>query len=240
MAIDFEVGSSQWIDQGDDLPALNAKTAACIMAWVKLESAAATMGICSMSIGPPPGSSAASRMTLEVRSTRAIQIVVRALDTDSSLSLLSTGLLTLGVRHHVAGVVDIANDIFEVYIDGVLDASSSPAFTPTAFDTTNAKNSAIAARPDGSSEFLDGVLEDTRLYSRRVLAAEIATMHATRGIDGIVHGLEGRFLLNEGHDGKTVTGAGSIKDLSAGQMNGDPNASPVYAAGVLRTRRKVA
>jgi len=240
MAIDFEVTSSQWIDQGDDLPALNAKTAACIMAWVKLESAAATMALCSMSIGPPPGGSASSRMTLEARSTRAIQIVVRALDSDSGLSLLGTGLLTLGTFHHVAGVVDIANDIFELYIDGLLDDSSSPAFTPTAFDTTNAKNSAIGSKPDGSDEFLDGVLEDVRLYSRRVLASEIATIHAARGLDGIVHGLEGRFMLNEGHDGKTVTGAGSIKDISTGQMNGDPNASPVYAAGVLRSRRKVA
>lgn len=238
MALDFERASSQWVDMGLSLPALNGKSAATVMAWIKLESAAATMGVLATAIGAPPGTSAASRLTLEIRSSRRIQIVVRPIDGGGSVTLLSATALTLGVWAHIVGVVDIANDIFEIWIDGALDASSTPSFTPVVWPSTNAKNAAIGSNPDGSAEFLDGVIEDARQYSRRVLAGEIVTIHTVRGVDGIP--ADHRFPLNEKNVGATASGLGSIKDLGSEQRNSEPNASPVYAAGVIRSRRKVA
>lgn len=239
MAMDFERSSSQWVDQGSDVPATNGLSEASLAAWVKLESAAGTMGVISIAIGPPPGSSATSRFTMEIRSTRRVQVVVRAADGGSSNTLLSATALTLGVWTHIVVVVDIANDVFEIYIDGVLDASSSPSFTPTAWPSTNSKNAALGSKPDGSAEFLDGVLDDARIYSVRLTAAEAQTLHAGRGKATVLRGLEQWYLLSEKEPGATASGAGTVKDGAVRQENATPNASPVYAESELSPRRRV-
>ena len=235
MAMDFERSSSQFVDIGLDLPVLNAATQATLMGWVKLESAVGTMGWFAWSIGPPPGISSSSRFVLEIRSTRRLQIVVRA-DDSTNVSNLGTAALTLGVWHHIACVVNIPGDISRIYIDGVEDSNFTPAYGPSAFPSNNSKNAAIGGRADGGSELLDGVTEDVRFYERIVTANEIQTIHTFRGPDGIVP--DHRYLLNEGHDGKTATGVGTVKDLGIQRQDAEPKASPVYAAGVIRYRRK--
>ena len=238
MAIDFESGSSQWVDLGLSLPMLNAAAQATVMAWVKIEAAGATQQACIVfSIGPPPGQSLSTRFTLEMRTSRILQIVIRA-DDVSAISNLGTGTLTLGTRHHVGCIVDIAGDISRIYIDGVEDSNFTPAYGPSAFPSSNSKNASIGARADGSSEFIDGVLEDVRAYNRIVTAEEFAAIHHLNGLDNIRP--DHRYLLNEGHAGKTASGVGTAKDIGSRRTDGEPKASPVYTAGALRFRRKVA
>jgi hypothetical protein len=91
----------------------------------------------------------------------------------------------------------------------------------------------------GGGEFYSGILDDIRYYSRLLSADEIGTIHACRGVDGIVSGLQRRIILNEQAPGVVAAGVGTVKDSGQQQQNGTPSFSPVYAAGQLRYRRKV-
>lgn len=237
MAIDLERSSSQWIDLGLSLPMLNAASAATVMGWLTLESAVGTMGFFAFAIGPPPGMSATSRYALEIRSTRIPQTVVRP-DDVASFSELGIGALTIGTRHHVGCSVDIANDTTRLYIDGVEDSNFSPAYIPTAWPASNSKNAALGAKADGSSELMDGIIEDMRAYNRIVTPKEFAAIFHLNGLDNIRP--DHRYLLNEGHDGKTASGVGTAKDIGSRRQDAEPKAAPVYVAGGLRFRRKVA
>lgn len=240
MGLDLERSSSQYADIGLSLAALNGVAAAAFACWVKLESAAGTMGLMSFSIGPPPGSSSIGRMTVEIRSSRRIQIVARA-DDSSGISNLGTLALTLGVWHHVVGIVDIANDISEIYIDGALDAAFTPSYGPSAFLSSNSKIGALGGRSDGSSELLDGVIADARVYAGtpRVTAVEVKEMFHGRGKLRPLRNLQHRWLLNERTSGTTASGVGTLKDEGFRQRNAEPKASPVYAETELSPRRRV-
>ena len=58
-------------------------------------------------------------------------------------------------------------------------------------------------------------------------------MYTLLGVDGIVEGLLWRWAQNELSPGTAATVAGSIIDF-AGNFNGTPVNSPVYAEGILR------
>lgn len=240
MGLDLERSSSQFVDCGLSLAALNGAAAAAFACWVKLESAAGTMGLMSFSIGPPPGSSSIGRFTVEIRSTRRIQIVVRA-DDSTDEAELGTLALTLGQWHHVACIVDIANDIAEIYIDGVLDSSFTPPYGPSAFPSNNSKIGALGGRSDGSSELLDGVIADARVYAGtpRMTAVEVQTMFHGRGKLRVLRNLQHRWLLNERSAGTTASGVGTLKDEAFRQRNAEPKASPVYAETELSPRLRV-
>lgn len=241
MAMDFESGSSQSVDLGLDIPALNGKAGCGVMAWVIVESLAAERAITEIAIGPPPGSSETSRLLFTILPDGKVRIGARDDDGGSAQILNSTaGDIVVGTFHHVVGVVDIANDLMQIYVDGVQVASATREFSNTTFPATNSKNGGIGSNDDGTVNFFDGIMEDWRLYSRVLSAEEIQTIHAVRGTDGIVDGLEHRYLMNEKNPGATATGVGSVKDSGPRQRNVDPVNSPVYLAGDLRFRRRVA
>ncbi len=240
MALDFEAGNSEWLDMGLSLPALNGKTGVTLMCWMTIESQPAGGQSCiEVAIGPPPGTSDSSRARLALDLGKNPDMGGRAADGDSFLGVTSATTLSIGTLAHVVGTIDLPGDEVNIYIDGLLDTTASPGYGAV-FSSTNSKNAALASADDGSTDFFDGILEDIRIYSRVLSAAEILTIFTARGTDGIVHGLEHRHVLNEAHVGVLASGAGSIKDLASRQLNITPNNSPVYAAGVLRNRRKVA
>lgn len=83
----------------------------------------------------------------------------------------------------------------------------------------------------------DGHLADVRVYTRALTAAEMQTIYASRGTDGIVDGLLHRWPLDELELGAAATGTGTIKDVGPGKIDGDPVGSPTYVDSPLRTRR---
>jgi hypothetical protein len=239
VALDFVPASSQRLNIGLDIPSLNAKAAGTMMCWVRPD-VLATNSISEQSVGPPPGTSATSRFFFNPQSTGAFQLGARDTDGGGSFVLTSAVALVAGVWSHVVAVVDIANDVQEVWVNGVLISSGAPAFTNPTFPATNSKNGCVAANDDGTGAFFDGLIEDFRLYDRRLSAAEIETIYACRGIDGIVHGLVQGWRMNEEADGVLAVAAGSMKDVSPASRNIDPINSPVFQPGTIRTRRRVA
>ena len=100
-------------------------------------------------------------------------------------------------------------------------------------------NMIIGGRPDVGPGF-NGKIEDVRIYNRALGQDELKTIHASRGHDGIVDGLVSRWLLNEGAEGITVSGANSVKDIGPSGNHGSPvTANCSYYGSSLAHRRPV-
>jgi len=86
----------------------------------------------------------------------------------------SSGGITAGNWHHVAAVYDGANII--VYADGV---AGSPV-TRTAAIPVNTNNVVVGRRADGAFDHFTGTIDDVRIYSRALSAAEIIALAERR------------------------------------------------------------
>ncbi len=159
---------------------------------------------------------------------------------NNSDGALSTTELSQDTWYHVVGIGEldgVPNSITSVYINGVLDGGpTTVAGAAVAAATMTIGNRTGAANTEG----LNGLIEDFRVYNRELSAAEIATIHAARGVDGIVEGLVMRVPMREGADGTNPSGAGFVKDVSDAKNNFTATGSPAYASGVIRSRRRTA
>lgn len=157
---------------------------------------------------------------------------------NTSDGAMSVTLLTVGPWFHIVGTgeFDGVNSITDLYINGVLDAGP----TTVAGTAGTAGTFTIGNRTGmASTEGLNGVLDDVRVYNRRLSAAEALTIFTCRGTDGIKNGLISRVLLDEGPDGSSPVGAGFVKDHSPTQINYTPSGSPLYRGTFLHLRRKI-
>lgn len=94
--------------------------------------------------------------------------------------------------------------------------------------------------PTPDFRIFSGRIADARRYNRELSAAEMQTIYACYGTDGIVDGLASRHLLNEGALGTAAVGAGTSKDVGPAADNGTPVASPFFIDDRLRFRRRIA
>jgi hypothetical protein len=138
--------------------------------------------------------------------------------------------INLNQWYHMGFVYTGSNILF--YRDGQQNGADSKSGT---MDTSGSVEVRIADNPGINRKELDGYVEDCRIYTRALSQAEIQTIHTARGKDVIVYGLQHRWLLNEGYDGQTASGAGLNKDLT-GRVNGTPAASPVFRSSPLMLR----
>lgn len=134
----------------------------------------------------------------------------------------------------------VANDpVF--YIDGVLFATTELT-APVGTRLTFATNHVIGNADPSTNRSGPGPIADLRIYSRLLSAAEIATMYADQGHDGIVQSLEARYYMEEDSDGDTAAGANFVKSVGpTASRDGTPGSSPVYRAENLglNFRRKL-
>ena len=213
-----------------------------LMAWIRADTLVGNPRIITIAVGPPPGISTSSRATLEIKPAGTLSIGSRRLDTDAAIDLDSVaGTITTGTIFHVAGTcVYGATRDSKLYKNGVQIASSSPVSIAGNTSNTDSKNGAIAANDNGLSGFFDGQFEDIRVYGRALSPDEIATIFAAQGTDGIVDGLQARYLLDEASPGTTASVGATVKDISNNKFNGTPGAgvaAPIYRE-MLRVRKR--
>ncbi len=123
---------------------------------------------------------------------------------------ITTTTLPRGRWKHVVGTYD--GSTFKVYIDGQLDSSASNAFMVTA----GAGNLTLAASLEGSDQYLDGSLQDVRLYNRALVAEEVSE----------IYGLVGHWALNEGSGATLADSSGTASNAA---FNGG---SPDWISGI--------
>lgn len=122
-----------------------------------------------------------------------------------------------------------------IYVNGVEGTSDAYAGSMTA----GANPLEIGRLGSNAFNFI-GPIDDTRIYSRALSAAEIQTLYAENGIPNNAQSLVGHWRMNELEAGDTAVGAGLVKDLTPTGGNGTPEGGPVYAESVLRQRKMVA
>jgi len=97
-------------------------------------------------------------------------------------------------------------------------------------------NFSIGAR--GSELPIAGVYDDFRIYTRRLSLAEIQTIYACRGTDGIVNGLKNRFIFQAGPAGSAV--GTTVRDVGPSGNDFTRVGNPTYTDSRLKFRRRTA
>lgn len=120
-----------------------------------------------------------------------------------------------------------------IYINGVLDVTDN-----LGTGSPSISNTRIGAIT-GAVANLDGFMDDVRIYTRVLSAAEVATIYASQGLDSIYFGLKSRWLLDELSPGSLIGAAGSVKDIVGGFNGSKATAGTTanYGTTQLKYRR---
>lgn len=153
-------------------------------------------------------------------------------------SLQTTGptAVSLNTWHHIGMDFDGSN--VRIFLNAAVDITA--ALIGTIFASTF--DFAIGGYDDGSvgsSSQPDALIEDVRYYDRILDLAEWQTIHATKGRDGITHGLVTRWMLDELPPGVAMS-ASDPRDSGPGQFSIDRvvGVSPRYIEGEVHSLRR--
>lgn len=149
------------------------------------------------------------------------------------VDVFTTTAIAQDTWYHLVGTFDSTADIARIYLNGVEEASTATG-TQIPINTTDP----VTIGTGLFSAFWPGLLDDARIYNRALSAAEVKTIHAVRGPDGIVNGMVARYTLNEGAPGVSASGAGVIKDVGPNKFDGNPANSPIWAESQLSFRKR--
>jgi hypothetical protein len=143
----------------------------------------------------------------------------------------ATNVLAYDTLVHVAATYleNSSKTDTDIYIDGVLDTSGSNTKDVPAVQVFD------IGRFDGS--YLNGALEDIRIYDRVLTADEIMSIYACRGHDGMWDDLWYRWQLDDGAEGATASAFQDFAVGTYGPQGGTVYNSPSYVGSELATRR---
>jgi hypothetical protein len=204
-----------------------------LMGWATLNALGTSRSLIAVSIGTGTG----TRAKMTCTTGNGLEIRIRVLDADASSVAFATpgSELNTSGRFHLAATINFSNVTGALYINGQLITTG--VFTGlTGSNTSNTASltATLGANETGASAPWFGEVEDCRIYGRFLGPAEIATIYAARGSDGIVDGLEGRWCLNDGPEGVAAT---VLADLSSNGYSGAASGTLTFAGSTLRTGR---
>ena len=139
--------------------------------------------------------------------------------------------------NHIAAAYDSTKGI-QLYLNGVADGAS----VTTGYQDSTVGILRIAADVYSSppvTDFMDGKLDDIRVYQRTLSLAEIQTIYACQGNDNINQTLLNRYIFRAEGEGVVASGAGSIRDIASYLNNGTPINGPYFTGSFLKYKRKI-
>jgi subtilisin-like proprotein convertase family protein len=116
-----------------------------------------------------------------------------------------------GIWHHCAATFD--GTTLKVYVDGNLEASAAKTFA------TTGTNFAIGRRVDGAIEFLDGKLDELRVWNVARTQSQIQAFKNVQ-LSGAEAGLVAYYPFNQGISGGNNTGLTTLDDRSPTNADG--------------------
>jgi hypothetical protein len=235
MSVSFVNASSQRIDVSG-LSSLANVSGWTMMGRVRFARVDATLVLIDLSVG----TSTNTRAALQITSGGNVQVQARSTDADSLRTTTASAAVVANTWYHIAGTVDYTTGIEAIYIDGGIILAGAVAFAGTATSNTNSVAALIGSDAGGTSGFLDGLLEDVRIYNKVLGPNTIQTIADLHGSDFVWDGLTNLWRLNDAPSG-TLAGTGTVIDLSptSARRNGTPVNSPTWDAGVSKFRRKM-
>ncbi len=236
MSVSFDSASSQRIDVSG-LSSLANVAGWTLMGRVRLKRTDATLVLIDISVGTGTG----TRAAIQFGATGLVQVQARSTDADT-LRTTSTGagVVTAGTWYHIAATVDYTTGVETIYVDGGVSVAAAVAFAAAVSANTNSVSALIGADAGGTSGFMDGLLEDVRVYNKVLGPNTIQTIAALHGSDFVWDGLTNLWRLNDSPSG-ALSGTGTVVDLSptSNRRNGTQVNSPTWDSGVSRFRRKM-
>lgn len=223
-------------------PAQSNLSAVTLSGWIKLTNLPGSNTDAS-AIFVSAGSTASSRFKFGIMNTGFVISVVgggRSANSDIVQTYThSSTTVTTGVLYHIAATFDYTNKLIKLYQNGVL-LSTSPTLVGWLSSTTDVSatlGQSIASRADTTANFVNGSLEDLRIYTRLLSDNELLTIFSAKGRDGIVSALQSRWLLKENYPGFATTA--TVKDERNTAISANAVASPVYDINYTHKRRYV-
>lgn len=208
---------SQWIDTTAAYNRASSNHSVCY--WLRVDSTTGTRR--------PMGNTGA----WEARSSSGSLVLTS--DYLQSGTLGTVTLNAVGQFTHVVFVQSVSSSQRFAYKDGVLVGTVNSA---TFAGAQNAVLS-IGESPGGVGQGWNGVIDDIRVYNRVLTAAEVATIYACRGTDGLRPGSLW-YPMDEGVEGAVVTNLREriqgVSGLNATALTGSPVYN--YDAGIKRRR----
>ncbi|RYD66045.1 MAG: LamG domain-containing protein [Verrucomicrobiaceae bacterium] len=155
--------------------------------------------------------------------------------TTSTVSAVQgTSMVSTGVWTHVCGTYDGSTML--IYQDGQLVGSLARSGTITS--STGVFSFGADYNGSAASEYLQGSLEDIRIYNRALSQGEVETIVTCRGTGLIRNGLILNLQLDEQRSGATLAASATIYDTGPMKMNAtNIVASATFSDGFLRKRR---
>lgn len=233
MSILFAGGSINII-AGD--PALQNVAGATITCWIRAASPLSNPGDM---LGLSPGGAAAATddRAYIVQVGANISLFGKATDAGATQSQTDVGTITAGELIHLAAVFDYVGNRMILYRNAVERFNVAKAFGAVNTSNTVSNGGAIAADGDGASARWAGQMEDARIYSRVLGAAEILTMFSAQGRDGIVSGLQHRWTMTDQGGGATVLSPADIGEQRRGTVT--TGTAPTFQDSMVITSRTV-
>jgi hypothetical protein len=161
-ALDFGAGISQM--RVTDTAALDITRQITLSSWINIDVFQDWDGLITKGVNNTPYS-------FHVMADGSLKFEANWGTGGTSASARSAGKLQANKWQHVALTYD--GEAFRFYIDGRLDANVS--YAAIKFDTNN-EDLVLGAELPGNDEFLDGRMDETRIYNRALSTTEIAEL----------------------------------------------------------------
>jgi glucose/arabinose dehydrogenase/PKD repeat protein len=133
----------------------------------------------------------------------------------------------LNTWYHVAGVYDASARTLDIYVNGVLDNGVLRGTVPASFVASNA-NANIGRRTGGF--YINGVVDDVRIYSWALTQAEIQSDMNTPVTPGGTPGFD--FTMSNGGNKSVVRGSSVTNGITATLASGTAQAVSLAVSGL--------
>ena len=163
-------GTSSAVNMGKGLIATaNSFSVSC---WVKMNSTSGFQTFVSQD-----GTNISGFFLQKKGSTGKFGFSCLASDSNAAATLAADGTTTptTGVWYHLIGVYDRPNSLLKLYVNGVLESTGS--FT-TPWSATGVTTIGRGFFNNAQTDWVNGSIDDVRLYNRLLTASEIATISA--------------------------------------------------------------
>jgi hypothetical protein len=166
-ALNLNGGATSWASAGRVVDTAESFTVA---AWVKLNNTAGYQTIVGFD------GTQASPFDLQTNGSGAFRFFQTAADTALPSNVSSTGgAPTAGTWYHVVGVYNKPAGTIQLYINGVAQPSATAV---TSWSATGSTTIGRAKWAGVNTDFVNGAIDDVRIYQRVLTPAEIAALAA--------------------------------------------------------------
>lgn len=158
--------------------------------------------------------------------------------TDGFWDFPASTISAFNTWYHIAVVFAGTTSAPLFYVNGALVTTTTRS-TPVGTKSSDAAGVLrIGQIHNASTRTFDGQITGARMYNRLLTANEILTIYTTRGNDGIISGVAGRWAMKELSDG-TAASATGIMDFSANNNDSTAVTALTYKKDFINLRKRV-